>query len=124
MEGLGEQSSSVDKNLQHLSFVVKEVCICHKLSSERSQKINFFKNHKKLSESNILWNDDVWYKEMLYGGRVVMRDNSCREVVGSNTVAVYWMVMTFFHIDLLKKRYFLFEKTKNKRKEAGFKKKK
>ena len=69
-----------------------------------------------------MWNDDVWYKEMLYGGRVVMRDNSCREVVGSNTVAVYWMVMTFFHIDLLKKRYFLFEKTKNKRKEAGLKK--
>ena len=53
-----------------------------------------------------------------------MRDNSCREVVDSNTVAVYWMVMTFFHIDLLKKRYFLFEKTKNERKEAGFKKKK
>ena len=37
------------------------------------------------------------------------------KVVGSNPGAVYWM--DIFHIDLLKK---LFEKTENKRKEAGF----
>ena len=38
---------------------------------------------------------------------------SCWEVVGSNPCTVYWMDMTFFHIDLLLKMYCLFEKTKN-----------
>ena len=34
--------------------------------------------------------------------------------MGSNLSTVYWMYMTFFHIDLLLKLWCLFEKTKNK----------
>ena len=34
--------------------------------------------------------------------------------MGSNPGAVYWMDMTFFHIDLLQELHCLFEKTKNK----------
>ena len=42
------------------------------------------------------------------------------EVVGLNPGTVYWMDMTFFHIDLLLKLYCLFEKTKKiNEKEAG-----
>ena len=40
------------------------------------------------------------------------------KVLGSNPGTKYWMDMTLFHIDLLKKLYCLFEKTENKRKEA------
>ena len=41
------------------------------------------------------------------------------EVVGLNPDTIYWMDMTFLYIDLLWKLYLLFEKTKNKQKEAG-----
>ena len=34
--------------------------------------------------------------------------------MGSNPGAVYWMDMTFFHIDLLQELHCLFEKAKNK----------
>ena len=49
-------------------------------------------------------------------GLVVMGGDSCSK--GSNPGAVYWMDLTFFHIDLLKKMYCLFEKTENKRKRG------
>ena len=40
-------------------------------------------------------------------------------VVGSTPGAVYWMDnWTFFHIDLLLKLYFLFEKIENKQKRG------
>ena len=39
------------------------------------------------------------------------------KVVGSNPGAVYWMDMTFFHIDLLRELHCLLEKTKNKQKK-------
>ena len=39
---------------------------------------------------------------------MVMGDDSCSRVVGSNPGTVYWM--DIFHIDLLLKLYCLFEK--------------
>ena len=36
-------------------------------------------------------------------GLVVMGDDSCSIGVGSNPGTVYWMDVTFFHIDLLSK---------------------
>ena len=39
------------------------------------------------------------------------------KAVGLNPGAVYWMDMTFFHIDLLQKLYCVFEKTENKTKK-------
>ena len=41
------------------------------------------------------------------------------KVVGLNPGAIYYMdIWTFFHIYLMQKLYCLFEKTKNKQKEA------
>ena len=46
-------------------------------------------------------------------GLVVMGEDSCSKG------PVYWMdIWTFLHIDLLKKMYYLFEKTENKRKRG------
>ena len=51
----------------------------------------------------------VWF-ELL--GLMIMVDDSVWKVVGSNPGAIYWMDITFYHIDLLWKLYCLFEKTK------------
>ena len=51
-------------------------------------------------------------------GLVVMGDDSCREVVGLNPGAIYWMELIFFNINLLQKLYCLFEKTQNKQKRG------
>ena len=40
--------------------------------------------------------------------------------MGSNPGTIYWMDMTFFHIDLLLKLYCLLKKTKNKRKRGDY----
>ena len=55
----------------------------------------------------------VWF-ELLGGspGLMVMGDDSVWKVVGSSPGAIYWMDITFYHIDLLWKLYCLFEKTK------------
>ena len=51
-------------------------------------------------------------------GLVGMGDDSCSSSWGSIPGTVYWMDMTFLHIDLLLKLYCLFEKTENKRKRG------
>ena len=43
-------------------------------------------------------------------GLVIMVDDSCWKVMGSNPGATYWM--DIFHIDLLQKLYCLLENTK------------
>ena len=51
-------------------------------------------------------------------GLVVMGGDSHSDGPGSNPGNVYWMDMTFIHIDLLYEWYCLFEKTENKQKRG------